>query len=158
MKVDGMQKTNLSGVWTVWGERTEDRRGLVREMWKGQKSPWKLTLITVSPENVLRGFHADKTRWRMLTCVAGSVRHIAADQKGHWVRHLLNPDSPSILWKPGIYSAYLVLSPSAVVVYHVSDMYRPGEQMTRRWDHLGQEIWQPFNPYALILSPRDAAK
>lgn len=154
MKISGMQKTGLPGAWTVWGERHEDQRGLVREIWCGETSPWKLTLLTTNRYRVLRGFHADTKRWRMLTCVAGEVRHVLADKKTkQWIRHALTPHGPSLLWQPGIYSGYYVLSTDATVVYHVSEMYRSGDQKTLNWNFFGLEPWHPINE--LILSERD---
>ena len=153
MNIEGMQLTNLPGVWTVWGKRAEDGRGLMREIWCG-KNPWKLDLLTTSHQHVLRGFHADMKRWRMLTCVSGSIRHVAGNAKtGQWVRHHLTPEGPSILWRPGILSGYLVLSQEASVLYNVTDVYRPGEQVTRRWNLFGLEPWEPMR--TPILSERD---
>ena len=154
MKVDGMQKTALPGVWTVWGERCEDERGLIREIWRGEQSPWKLTLLTTNIHGVLRGFHADTRRWRLLTCVAGEIRHVAMSAQGQWLRHSLDPRGPSLLWKPGIFSGYLVLSDTATVAYNVTEMYKPGEQITRAWNTLGVEPWLPMS-FTPILSERD---
>lgn len=117
-----------------------------------------------SHQGVLRGLHYQirHGQGKLVSVMAGEIFDVAVDLRqssptfGQWVGEILSGDNHRSLWiPPGFAHGFLVLSPTADVVYKVSDRYAPEYERTLRWDDPTVGIQWPSHGDNPVLSPKD---
>ena len=116
-----------------------------------------------SAKNVLRGLHyqVKQTQAKLVRVVEGEVLDVAVDLRrssetfGKCATVHLSGENKRMLWIPrGFAHGFLVLSPSAQVLYKATDYYAPEHERTLAWDDPDLQIdWElSAEP---IVSPKD---
>lgn len=116
--------------------------------------------ISVSTKNVLRGFHGDARRTKLITCLFGKFYFVVVNndpksaQYRHWASFTMSDKNYfSILVPPNFGNAHLVLSERTIFHYKQTGMYDPDAQFTLKWNDPTIGAWWPVkNPQ---LSVRD---
>lgn len=118
-----------------------------------------------SAQGVLRGLHYQigaHPQGKLVRVLAGEIFDVAVDIRrgsptfGQWVGEYLSADNARQLWVPvGFAHGFVVTSPSAQVLYKVTDVYDPAGERGIRWDDpaIGIE-WPLAGPP--VLSGKDA--
>lgn len=96
-----------------------------------------------SSKNVLRGLHyqMQQTQGKLVRVVDGEILDVAVDLRrssqtfGKWATARLSGENKRLLWIPcGFAHGFLVLSPSADVLYKATDYYAPEHERTLAWN------------------------
>lgn len=96
-----------------------------------------------SMKNVLRGLHYQikQTQGKLVRVVEGEVLDVAVDLRrssatfGNSVAARLSGENKRMMWIPqGFAHGFLVISPSAHVLYKASDYYAPEHERTLAWN------------------------
>jgi dTDP-4-dehydrorhamnose 3,5-epimerase len=116
-----------------------------------------------SAKNVLRGLHYQikQTQGKLVRVVEGEVLDVAVDLRrssetfGKCATVHLSGENKRMLWIPrGFAHGFLVLSPSAQVLYKATDYYAPEHERTLAWDDPDLKIdWELSGEP--IISPKD---
>lgn len=115
-----------------------------------------------SIKNVIRGLHAQRqqTQGKLIHVIEGEVFDVAVDVRrgsptfGRWFGIRLSEENfKQVFVPPGFVHGFAVLSSVAQVEYKCTDFYRPGEEITIRWNdpEIGID-WPVKEP---ILSEKD---
>lgn len=93
---------------------------------------------------VLRGLHAQQQPYaqaKLVRCLSGEIFDVAVDIRpdsatfGRWVGVYLSAENQQQLWIPeGFAHGFLVLSPSADVLYKTNQYYQPDAELCLAWD------------------------
>ena len=107
-----------------------------------------------SSQQVLRGLHyqlSPHAQGKLIRCVHGEIFDVAVDIRrssptfGQWVGTHLSAVNHRQLWVPaGFAHGFLVLSPSAEVLYKTTDFWNRGAERSIRWDDPALAIAWPF--------------
>jgi dTDP-4-dehydrorhamnose 3,5-epimerase len=111
--------------------------------------------ISISHENVLRGFHGDQETWKLISCPYGSIYVATVSPEGLACGVRLDTLRCQLLVPPRYGLAHLVLSESAIFAYKQSTYYHPESQFTIPWNHPAIDVAWPVRGEP-ILSDRDA--
>jgi dTDP-4-dehydrorhamnose 3,5-epimerase len=166
--------TPLTGVLLVEPKVFSDERGFFYESWNqsrfndalGQSLHFVQDNHSRSTQGVLRGIHfqrAPHAQGKLVRCVAGRVFDVAVDLRigsptlGAWVGYELSADNHRQLWIPaGFGHGFLVLSPSADIIYKTTAPYAPASEGVLRFDDPDIGIEWPEVDCPLLLAPKDA--
>ena len=161
-------KTKLKDVLLIKPEIFEDHRGEYVEIYnKARYSRHGINIkfvqedISISSKGVIRGIHADKKTWKLVTCLLGRFYLVivncdeASTKFGEWQSFTLTDRNRfQVLVPPKHGVAHLAMTDKIIFCYKQSTYYNPKEQSTYKWDDPRFDIWWPVkNP---ILSKRDA--
>lgn len=111
---------------------------------------------------VLRGLHyqIQQPQGKLLRVTSGDIFDVAVDIRrssptfGQWVGATLSAQSLSMLWiPPGFAHGFLVLSPTADVLYQATDYYAPAHERTLLWNDPRVNIQWPK-----LTGPRTASE
>lgn len=118
-----------------------------------------------SQQNVLRGLHyqIQQPQGKLVRAIAGTILDVALDIRkssptfGQWISCILSAENKRQLWvPPGFAHGFLVLSPSAEVLYKTTDYYAPQHERCILWNDPDLAIdWSISTPP--ILSQKDQA-
>ncbi|MBE9191770.1 dTDP-4-dehydrorhamnose 3,5-epimerase [Gloeocapsopsis crepidinum LEGE 06123] len=118
-----------------------------------------------SLQNVLRGLHyqIQQPQGKLVRAIAGTILDVALDIRrssptfGQWISCILSAENKRQLWvPPGFAHGFLVLSPSAEVLYKTTDYYAPQHERCILWNDPDLAIdWTISTPP--ILSQKDQA-
>ena len=116
-----------------------------------------------SAKNVLRGLHYQikQTQGKLVRVVEGEVLDVAVDLRrssetfGKCATVHLSGENKRMLWIPrGFAHGFVVLSPSAQVLYKATDYYAPEHERTLAWNDPDLKIdWELSGEP--IVSPKD---
>ncbi|MUL36686.1 dTDP-4-dehydrorhamnose 3,5-epimerase [Gloeocapsopsis dulcis] len=116
-----------------------------------------------SLQNVLRGLHyqIQQPQGKLVRAIAGTILDVASDIRkssptfGQWISCILSAENKRQLWvPPGFAHGFLVLSPSAEVLYKTTDYYAPQHERCILWNDPDLAIdWAISTPP--ILSQKD---
>jgi dTDP-4-dehydrorhamnose 3,5-epimerase len=105
---------------------------------------------------VLRGLHYQlppHAQGKLVRCVQGEIFDVAVDIRrgsptfGHWVGAHLSGENHAQLWVPeGFAHGFLVLSPTAEVLYKASAFWNRAAERSIRWDDPALAIDWPIPP------------
>jgi dTDP-4-dehydrorhamnose 3,5-epimerase len=162
--------TPLAGVLLVEPQVHRDERGFLVEVYQREKfAALGLDVAFVqdnhsaSRRGVLRGLHLQhpEPQGKLVRVPVGEVFDVAVDvrvgspQFGRWFGARLSGDDLRALWiPPGFAHGFCVLSETAHVEYKCTTLYRPGADLTIRWDDPAIGIDWPVD--APVLSAKDA--
>tara|TARA_R110000737_G_scaffold334701_1_gene353102 strand:+ start:58 stop:552 length:495 start_codon:yes stop_codon:yes gene_type:complete len=115
--------------------------------------------ISKSYQGVIRGFHADKNTWKLITCIQGKVKFITydfrTDEKNQYILDGDSGASVSVLIPPDILNAHQCLSPVCIFHYKWSEYYE-GTNNQRAVHYNDPDINPNWDEeFGLIVSERD---
>ena len=161
---------SLPGLVLVRTVDFRDARGSFRETYKasafrdhGLRTDFRQDNLATSRQGVIRGLHfqrAPSRQAKLVRCVAGSIRDVAADLRdgsstyGRWQAVTLEARTGDALYIPeGFAHGYLSLEDGTAVAYKVTGEYDPSAEDGVRWDDPQLAIdWTTDDP---ILSGKD---
>lgn len=120
---------------------------------------------STSVRNVLRGIHYQlpHPQGKLVRCIEGEVWDLAVDLRqssatfGSWRGFLLSAQNRHLLWLPvGFGHGFVVLSPTAQVLYSTTSLWDADSDRAIRWDDPDLDIEWPLASVPL-LSDRDRA-
>lgn len=113
---------------------------------------------SMSLHGVLRGLHyqLERPQGKLIRVLQGHIWDVAVDLRrsspdfGKYAAFDLRPLTPEgalqLLWIPeGFAHGFLVLSPTAEVLYKTTDFYHPGDERCIRWDDPSLAIPWPLD-------------
>jgi dTDP-4-dehydrorhamnose 3,5-epimerase len=166
-----IEETVLPGVLLITPKLFRDDRGAFFETFNhrrmveaGLPEHWAQDNSSISSKNVLRGLHYQviQPQGKLVRVSHGAVLDIAVDLRrssptfGRYVAVELSAENNKMLWIPvGFGHGFLVLSPSAVFAYKVTDYYSTAGERTIRWDDPDLAIPWPVSPEDVIVSQKD---
>jgi dTDP-4-dehydrorhamnose 3,5-epimerase len=150
------------------GEIRIDERGTFRELFSSSilKSfgeiipPMQQTNSIVGVQGSIRGFHAHRKSWKVLSCLTGEILEVFLDLrkeskdfgKSFSIR-ISQGDGIVAIIPPEIAHAFQVTSPEATIVYASSTEYLEGSEIDINPQSVGlKNFWST----PLILSERDS--
>lgn len=167
--------TTLPGVKILTPKIFADTRGFFFESYNHNRV---LALLGLNPETqfvqdnhshsvqgVLRGLHyqLNHVQGKLVRVISGEIFDVAVDLRagpncGKWVGVTLSASTHQMLWvPPGFIHGFLVLSPTADVLYKTTDFYDPTSEHTILWNDPDLAIKWPLESIAApILSPKDS--
>lgn len=113
----------------------------------------------------LRGMHfqTEHPQGKLIRVVQGCIFDVVVDVRknsttyGRWVGVEASAENHKQLWvSPGLAHGFLVLSPTAEILYKTTDYYHPQSEVSLAWDDLDVGINWPL-PYGVepIMSAKD---
>ncbi len=120
-----------------------------------------------SAQGVLRGLHYQlgKSQGKLVRVLSGHIWDVAVDLRpnsptfGKWEGFHLQPDPLQLLWIPeGFAHGFVVLSPTAEVLYKTTNFYHPAGERCIRWDDPTLNIAWPLealNGATPLVSAKD---
>jgi len=121
---------------------------------------------STSSRGVLRGLHYQRrhAQDKLVRVVQGEIFDVAVDIRrgsptfGKWAAETLSAANRKQMFVPvGFAHGFLVLSPSAEVIYKVSDFYNKPEERGILWSDPELAIPWPLQGQAPVVNERDAA-
>jgi dTDP-4-dehydrorhamnose 3,5-epimerase len=166
-----ISETRLPGVLVLSLDTHLDDRGILFELWRGERHRVALRVerfsqdtVTVSRRNVVRGLHFQhpKAQGRLVQVLRGVAFDVAVDVRrgsptfGRWVGVELSGDAARQLWiPPGFAHGFCALTEDVMVFYKATEAFDPACDRGVRYDDPDVGIeWPVADP---ILSPRDRA-
>lgn len=164
--------TDISDVLVLEPQIYADSRGWFYESYNhlafGHKTGLSLSFVqdnhSSSSQSVLRGLHyqIQQPQGKLVRVVMGSVFDVAVDLRrssptfGQWVGVTLSANNRQQLWvPPGFAHGFLVLSPTAEVLYKTTDYYAPAHERCLIWNDPSLQIVWPLAGVNPILSAKD---
>ena len=120
---------------------------------------------SVSTQGVLRGLHYQRRQPqdKLVRVVQGEIFDVAVDIRrgsptfGKWVGERLSAENRKQIFVPvGFAHGFLVLSPTAEVIYKTSDYYCPPEERGIVWNDPEVGIAWPLNGMTPTVNKRDS--
>ena len=148
-----------------------DERGWFMEVWNGERygaaglpASFRQTSMSFSQRGVLRGLHFQNphAQGKLVCALQGEVLDVAVDVRvgspgfGRSVAVRLDARARHQIYIPeGFAHGFCVLSESALVSYHSTEVYRPADEAGILWNDPDLGIAWPLE--GAVVSPRDAA-
>ncbi|HLY12561.1 MAG TPA: dTDP-4-dehydrorhamnose 3,5-epimerase [Planctomycetota bacterium] len=164
--------TSLPEVLILEPKVFEDERGHFYESWRldvfrtlGIDIPFVQDNHSHSKRHVLRGMHFQlgKPQAKLVRVLQGEVFDVAVDVRrgsprfGQWAGERLSAENRKQLFVPeGFAHGFLVLSPTAEVLYKVSDFWSRQDERGIAWNDPMIGIRWPLDGHTPLLNPRDA--
>jgi dTDP-4-dehydrorhamnose 3,5-epimerase len=166
-----VQPTPLPGVLIIEPEAYVDGRGFFFESFNQRKfqaltgtaSEFVQDNHSRSGQFVLRGLHYQirQAQGKLVRVAAGEIFDVAVDIRrssstfGQWTGLVLSAENRRQLWIPaGFAHGFVVLSPSAELLYKTTDYWAPEQERTIAWDDASIGIKWPIRQ-APVLSAKD---
>lgn len=166
--------TALSEVKLIRLKKHGDHRGWFSEVFNAQDfaaaglpTHFVQDNQSLSQQGVLRGLHyqLEQPQGKLVRVLSGHIWDVAVDirpsspQFGHWAGFHLNENDLDCLWIPeGFAHGFLVLSPTANVLYKTTRFYHPAGERCIRWDDPTLAIaWPLAEIPEPLISAKDAA-
>ena len=162
----------LSGAYLIETKVFSDDRGSFFESFRGDEfaaatgcnDAFVQDDHSISNQGVLRGLHyqIEHAQGKIIRVVVGEIHDVILDIRrssptcGRTLALRLSAQGRTALFIPkGFAHGFLTLSPTAEVLYKVTDFYAPQHQRCIRWDDPTLRIEWPSN-HQPLLSERDA--
>tara|TARA_Y100000741_G_scaffold356147_1_gene332436 strand:+ start:1343 stop:1861 length:519 start_codon:yes stop_codon:yes gene_type:complete len=158
-------KTKISGPKLIKSKIFKDKRGYLRETYKGsliKKEKFPFDVMSFSKRNVLRGLHLQikKTQAKIITVTYGKIFDVAVDLRknsktfGKYIGIIISDKSDFSFYIPkGFAHGFLCLSKKCTVNYKCSNYRDPNSEKTLLWSDQSLNIkWPVKRP---ILSKKD---
>ena len=166
-----VRETTLPGVLVVAPDAYEDGRGFFFEAYHagryaeaGIDAPFVQANLSRSLTGTVRGLHFQRRhpQGKLVQVVRGRVWDVVVDLRrgsptfGRWEGHWLSDAEHRQLWVPAGFAHGFSAPEDADVLYHCTDVYRPGDEGGVAFDDpdLGVE-WAPRAPHH--ISDKDRA-
>ena len=165
-------KTDLPGVVLVEPEVHGDERGFFLETYHEQKyrdggidERFVQDNHSRSSRGILRGLHGQspQSQGKLVRVIEGEIFDVAVDVRlgspsyGRFVTAVLSAENfRQIYVPPGLVHGFAVISEVAQVEYKCSDLYRPEQEFSVRWDDPELAIPWPISDPVLSAKDRDA--
>lgn len=163
--------TPLEGLLVIEPDVFGDERGCFLEVWRAERyraigidATFVQDNRSVSRRGVVRGLHYQKThpQGKLVSVTYGSVWDVAVDLRptsstfGRWYGVTLDDVTHRQLWiAPGFAHGFAVTSPVAHLFYKCTDVYRPDDEASLRWNDPTLGIDWPIEGDP-VLSAKDA--
>lgn len=164
-------KTDLPGVLIIEPKVYGDDRGFFMETFQDERyaevgipDAFVQDNLSFSEYGILRGLHFQNphAQGKLVYVLQGAVYDVIVDIRtdspkfGRWFGIELSADNKRQIWVPsGLAHGFCVTSETALFAYKCTDYYKPGCEMTIRWDDPDIGIqWPVKNP---TLSAKDAS-
>jgi len=141
--------------------RFEDERGWFMELRRESRlpKPTRQTNISWSRRGTIRGLHYhERGQDDLFICIDGTIRVVVLDRRsGETFTEDIGDDNPVALYVPGRHGHGFEALTDALVCYHVTEEYDPGDPDEHEipWDDPRvADLWSTRTP---ILSARDAS-
>jgi dTDP-4-dehydrorhamnose 3,5-epimerase len=128
---------------------------------QGESVTFVRDAISTSSRHVLRGIHYDDCTWKLIQCLHGEIFFVVIDLRERsdtylrWDSFTLSDENRlQVLVPPHHGNGHLVLSPSCIFHYKLSEYYNPERERIFKWDDPRAGINWPVNDP--ILSHKDA--
>lgn len=161
--------TKISDVRILIPSIFKDERGFFLESYNqksfvnfGIETPFVQDNHSHSQLGVLRGLHfqLNAPQGKLVRVTSGKVFDVAVDLRkssptyGQWIGEILSAENHKMLWIPPHFAhGFMVLSPSADVLYKTTEFYDPKSEYCLKWDDPTVAIeWPNLIP---ILSEKD---
>ena len=164
-------ETELAGVILVEPQVHADGRGFFLESYHAGKyrdggipGPFVQDNHSRSTRGILRGLHGQSpnAQGKLVRAIEGEIFDVAVDVRlgsptfGQFVTAVLSAENFHQLYvPPGLIHGFAVTSETAQVEYKCTDLYRPEEDFSVRWDD--PEIGIPWPLSDPVLSEKDRA-
>lgn len=166
------EETDIKGVWVLTPKVFNDNRGYFFEAWKKSDFEAHVGKVDFIQDNeskssygVLRGLHYQKGTYsqaKLVRVIKGKVLDVAVDLRkssptfGKHVMVELSEDNKRQLFIPrGFAHGFLVLSPEAIFIYKVDNIYAPAHEASIRWNDPQIGINWPIDQKDVVTSPKD---
>lgn len=158
------EKTKLRGVYKILLENFSDNRGTIVNLFdKDQFSQFKVTKLTKSRKNVLRGLHGDSINNKLIYCLKGNFHLVVVNYNKDSDQYLMktqfdmDEDSNYAVFVPkGFLNGHYCMSDDCLFYYKWSESYvTPENQFSVRWNDKTLDIQWPLIEDIPILSSRD---
>ncbi|HLG19347.1 MAG TPA: dTDP-4-dehydrorhamnose 3,5-epimerase [Bdellovibrionota bacterium] len=165
------KKTTLDGLWSISPEPRVDDRGFFARTFCAKEFSEnglenRLVQTNLSYNNkrgLIRGLHYQSEPYeeaKCVSCVRGAIFDVAVDLRPgsrtylHWYGVDLDAEQSNMLYVPkGFAHGFQTLQNDALVLYYISEFYRPELQRGIPWNDATLKIsWPIPNP---TLSDRD---
>ncbi len=119
-----------------------------------------------STRGVLRGLHyqCPRAQGKLVRALQGEIFDVAVDARrrsptfGKWVGEILSGENKRQLWVPeGFAHGFLVLSPTADVLYKITEFWHPQDEQCIRWDDPAIGIRWPDLGMTPVVAAKDLA-
>ena len=141
--------------------RFEDERGWFMELRRESRlpKPTRQTNISWPRRGTIRGLHYhERGQDDLFICIDGTIRVVVLDRRsGETFTEDIGDDNPVALYVPGRHGHGFEALTDALVCYHVTEEYDPGDPDEHEipWDDPRvADLWSTRTP---ILSARDAS-
>ena len=155
------RSTAIRGVFVLEPKIFSDERGWFTESFNAQNFASAIDQDyefvqdnhSFSKQWTLRGIHyqTDKSQGKLVRVIKGSIFDVVVDLRqnsptyGNWDGMELSADSHKQIWMPpGLAHGFLVLTPTAEVLYKTTDYYDPQSEVCLAWNDPTIGIQWPF--------------
>ena len=158
-------RTHIKGLYIYKGEKFNDSRGWLREVFKRNYFNKNniFTIVSKSKKNVLRGLHLQKknSQDKLITVLKGKILDVAVDLRKksktfgkHFKIVLSERNCNSIFIPPGFLHGFLGLEKENIIVYSCTNYRNKKSEISVKWNDKDLNInWQIKSP---ILSRKDS--
>jgi len=164
-------ETKLNGNFLIDIERKGDNRGFFARMFCenefeqfGLNTNWKQANTSLSVERgSLRGLHAQTNQHaevKLVRCIKGAIWDVVVDLRkssstfGEWFGAEISEVNRTMMYVPrGFAHGFISLTDDAEIIYLVSNLYSPGNEVTLAWDDKEVQIDWPIPP--TVISEKD---
>jgi dTDP-4-dehydrorhamnose 3,5-epimerase len=124
---------------------------------------WKQDSFSTSVKNTLRGLHGDKTTWKLIQCLKGSIILVVVDMRensstylNYDIFYLNEKNRHQVLIPPMFANGHYVIE-DCIFSYKQSTLYEGAHnQFTIRWDDPKLNIFWPSKEPILSLRDKNA--
>ena len=163
--------TKLKGTFKIIHNKIKEKRGyFVRDFciqtFKKKKIKFDIKQTNFSfnkSKGTLRGFHYQQHPYseaKIVTCIKGQLLIVLLDinkKSNSYLKHLKfklsEKDNYSILISKNCATAFITLKKNTLVLYYMSDYYKPNKSLGIRYDDPKLKIKWPSKPR--VISKRD---
>lgn len=128
--------------WLLEYPRHLDQRGCLEAFdfdWM-PFTPCRSFIITDVPPGTIRGRHMHRSGMQMLVCLNGRIE-ILMRYHGEERRLLLDPDSPALVFRSGVWCQQRYVEENSILLAFASEPYTPDSYV---------DYWNPGNPAEVL--------